>query len=145
MRRDFVPIRTRRSRELRSRMTVQEVRLWVRLQRRGLSGYKFRRQQPIGPYIVDFYCAELQFAIELDGGHHFEAEQREYDKHRDQYIRAQGVIVIRYPNSDVDEDIDAVLEDLLQRVRRRRRDLPAPQQARGTPPLARRGSSGGRR
>ncbi|MBI4426684.1 MAG: endonuclease domain-containing protein [Candidatus Kerfeldbacteria bacterium] len=107
-------------------MTVQEVRLWVRLQRRGLAGYKFRRQQPIGPYIVDFYCVKLQLAIELDGGHHFGPEQRQYDTVRDQFLRSQYILVIRYPNSDVDEDIDAVLEDLLRRVRRRALRLPRP-------------------
>lgn len=110
---------TAKRRHLRSHMTLQEVRLWARLQKRGLVGYKFRRQHQIGPYIVDFYCPRLKLAIELDGGYHFELEQRAYDRERQRYIESLGVKVVRYTNADVDSDIDAVLEDLTRKMRRR--------------------------
>ncbi len=124
MRRDFVPIRTQRSRDLRRRMTVQEIKLWVRLKHRNFFGYKFRRQQPIGPYYVDFFCLELSLAIELDGGHHFEPNQRAYDLERQRYIESLGIKVVRYSNVNINDDIGAVLENLLQHVRRRALRLP---------------------
>lgn len=115
---------TSKRRDLRSHMTVQEVRLWIRLKQRGILGYKFRRQHPIGPYITDFYCPKLRLAIELDGGHHFETQHYTYDRERQKFIEAGGVMVVRYPNSDVDDDIDVVLENLMKRIRRRTRILP---------------------
>ncbi len=115
---------TSKRRDLRSHMTLPEVRLWVRLKQRGLLGYKFRRQHPIGPYIVDFYCPKLRLAIELDGGHHFEPEQRAYDRLRQRFIKNAGVLVIRYTNADINTDINAVIEDLAGKMRRRAFRLP---------------------
>lgn len=105
-------------------MTLQEVRLRVRLKQRGVFGYKFRRQHGIGPYIVDFYCPNLRLAIELDGGHHFEPKQRAYDRERQRYIESLGVKVVRYTNADIDSDIDAVLEDLARKMKRRQSQMP---------------------
>ncbi len=64
---EYTPIRKR----LRSTMTPQEIRLWVRLKGHGLLGHKFRRQHGIGQYVIDFYCDELKLAVELDGGQHY--------------------------------------------------------------------------
>ncbi|MBI4426683.1 MAG: endonuclease domain-containing protein [Candidatus Kerfeldbacteria bacterium] len=119
-----IPPPTLRSRDLRRHMTEQEVRLWVRLKQRGLLGYKFRRQQPIGRYYVDFYCPELKLAIELDGGHHFEPNQRAYDLVRQRSIESLGIKVVRYTNSDINQGIDVMLEDLAHRLRRRAFRLP---------------------
>lgn len=115
---------TYRRRELRSHMTVHEIRFWFRLKQRGLLGYKFRRQHPVGSYIVDFYCPELMLAIELDGGHHFEKIQHENDLVRQHFIEKQGIMVVRYPNSEINDDIDIVFEDLARRIRGRRSEMP---------------------
>ena len=69
--------------KLRKNQTRTEARLWARLRDRRLGGFKFRRQYPIGGYILDFYCPETHLAIELDGGGHAKDEQKEYDKKRD--------------------------------------------------------------
>jgi very-short-patch-repair endonuclease len=75
-------------------------------------GLKFRRQHPVGPYIIDFYCAELRLAIELDGGQHFTVEGLAYDRRRTGYLAARGVRVFRFTNSELIENTEGVLETL---------------------------------
>ena len=74
-------------------------------------GIKFRRQRPIGPYIVDFLCVERKLVIELDGGQH--QERTEYDGRRTRWLRSQGYSVLRFWNDEVLEDMDAVFESIL--------------------------------
>ena len=69
--------------------------LWVRLKNRRLGGFKFRVQHPIGPYILDFYCAEARLAVEVDGRTHWSAEQAAHDARRDAYFRAMGIQTLR--------------------------------------------------
>ena len=88
-----------RARRLRNNPTEVEPLLWRQLRMWQLDGYKFRRQQPLGNYIVDFVCLEKRLIVELDGGQH--AEQTHYDAERDAWLRAQGFIVLRFWNSDV--------------------------------------------
>lgn len=99
-----------RSKRLRNEPTPAEQILWQYLRRSQLQGYKFRRQQPIGPFIVDFYCASLKLAIELDGSSHEGKEG--YDGFRESGIEGRGVRVIRFLNSEVMEDTDEVLAEI---------------------------------
>jgi very-short-patch-repair endonuclease len=93
-----------RARELRKSMTVSEVRVWGWLRNRTRAGLKFRRQQPIGPYVVDFYCAQLNLAIEVDGDHHNQPGMIESDFKRTAYLHARGIEVVRIPNRTVAVD-----------------------------------------
>jgi very-short-patch-repair endonuclease len=103
-------------RELRSNMTGPEARLWSRLRARQLQGLKFRRQHGIGPYIVDFYCPEQSFVIEVDGDSHADADQIMKDKQREAYMQSLGLRIIRYINDDIVKNLDGVLEDLVERL-----------------------------
>src|SRR3954449_12977939 len=96
------------ARDLRKNMTDTERHLWHRLRQRQLDGCRFRRQAPIGPYIVDFVCFERGLVIELDGGQH--AERRERDDERTRRLNSQGFRVLRYWNHELFEDLDAILE-----------------------------------
>ena len=101
----------RRARELRENSTDAERLLWFELRDRKLMGLKFRRQRPMGPYILDFLCIERKFVIELDGGQH--QQRTEYDGRRTRWLRSQGYTVLRFWNNEVLEDIDAVLDSIL--------------------------------
>jgi len=84
------------ARQLRKDMTDAEKLLWARLRRRALEGLRFRRQHPIGPYIVDFFCAEAGLIIELDGQIHSSQERSEHDRLRDAALRDHGLRVLRF-------------------------------------------------
>ena len=98
----------KRARTLRSHLTDAEQVLWRHLRMRQLGGCKFRRQRPIGPYIVDFVCLEKKLIVELDGGQH--TEQHRYDKSRDRWLNTQGYDVLRFWNDDVLMKVDDVRE-----------------------------------
>ncbi|MFN0117611.1 MAG: endonuclease domain-containing protein [Elusimicrobiota bacterium] len=98
------------ARQLRKDQTKAESVLWYQLRSRRFFGYKFKRQVPLGPYIVDFYCYELKLVIEVDGGHH--DESRFYDEIRSRYLNTQGLTVIRFWNNEVLSQIEAVLEKM---------------------------------
>ncbi len=97
-----------RARALRGGMTDAEQRLWRELRGRRFAGLKFRRQKPLGRYIVDFVCLERGLIVELDGGQH--AEQVVYDRQRDAWLNSQGFVVLRFWNHDVLQQTDTVLE-----------------------------------
>ena len=99
-----------RARELRKNMTDAERLLWSRLRRRQIHGRRFRRQHPIGPYIADFACAERRLVIELDGGQHVQAKDK--DAARTRWLEETGYRVLRFCNHDVLTQIDAVLHVL---------------------------------
>ena len=99
-----------RARSLRRTSTNAEILLWQHLRNRRLPGYKFRRQVPIGKYIVDFLCEDLAIVIELDGGQHM--EQEKYDTTRSEWLVANGFRVLRFWNNDVMRNIDGVLQSL---------------------------------
>ena len=110
-----MPIYTKQAlqnaKQLRQHQTEAEKKLWSRLRNRQLANLKFRRQVPIGSYIVDFYCQECLLIIELDGGHHL--LQQEYDQIRTHYLQAQGLTVLRFWNHDILNDTEAVLVQIL--------------------------------
>src|ERR1700749_2394590 len=85
----------KRAKSLRRPMTPQELGLWLRVKNRQLGGFKFRRQHPIGPYILDFYCAEVRLAVGIDGQSHWSPEQERHDTRRDAYIREMGIETLR--------------------------------------------------
>jgi very-short-patch-repair endonuclease len=99
---------TKSARELRSNLTDAERCLWQKLKRRQVTGVKFRRQQPIGHFIVDFVCFEHRVIVEVDGGQH--AEQLHYDKQRTRWLEAQGYRVLRFWNNDVLANTEAVAQ-----------------------------------
>ena len=105
-----------RSRHLRKNLTDAEQALWNILRSRQMSGYKFRRQVPIGPYIVDFVCFEIRLVIEVDGGQHMEREN--YDAERTAWLEDAEFRVIRFWNNQVLEEIDAVKDAIWTAVRR---------------------------
>ena len=100
-----------KARELRKQSTDAESTLWNLLRNRQLTDYKFRRQAPIGKYIVDFLCFERNLVVELDGGQH--QEQSDYDAERTRVLESKGYRVIRFWNNLVLEDTDAVLQAVL--------------------------------
>ena len=97
---------------LRNSGTVAEAVLWKNLQRRQILGKKFRRQQSIGPYIVDFYCPECCLIVELDGAPHFGVLDDEYEAERTKYLEQAGMTVIRFENRLLFEELDSVLETI---------------------------------
>jgi very-short-patch-repair endonuclease len=96
------------AREMRTGMTDAEALMWKILRNRRLANAKFRRQHPVGRYILDFYCVEQRFCVELDGGQHGEAT--DYDEQRDGWLASQGIQVLRFWNDQVLKETDAVLE-----------------------------------
>ncbi|WP_456763098.1 endonuclease domain-containing protein [Bradyrhizobium sp. USDA 4011] len=84
--------------------------LWRALKEMPTEGTHFRKQAPIGPYIVDFFCPAKRLIIELDGGHHNDDETAMRDRERQQWLEKEGFRVIRFWNSEITTDLDAVLE-----------------------------------
>jgi very-short-patch-repair endonuclease len=99
------------ARALRRAQTPAEAKLWSRLRANQVHGLKFRRQQPIGPYIVDFYCSSRHLIIEVDGDTHI--DRANYDEVRTQWLIEKGYRVVRFCNSDLHEDLDGVLEKII--------------------------------
>lgn len=100
------------ARRLRNAPTDVERHLWYHLRRRELAGHRFRRQVPVGGYVVDFACPAARLVLELDGGQHL--QQRDDDMQRTRRLQALGWRVLRYWNDDVLLRTDAVLEDVLR-------------------------------
>lgn len=96
--------------ELRNNSTISEKRLWKFLQKSQLGGRKFRRQQSIGNYIVDFYCASEKLIIELDGNIHENPVNQQYDFKRSEFLESLENKVIRFKNDEIKNSIELVLE-----------------------------------
>ena len=103
-------IRRAAAQKLRANATPQERTLWRALKELPIEGTHFRRQAPIGPYVVDFFCPAKRLIIELDGGHHNDDAVAERDSERQVWLEQEGYRVIRFWNSDVASDLNAVLE-----------------------------------
>ncbi len=110
------------ARKLRKNMTDCELKLWYHLRGRKLFDVKFKRQVPIGNYIVDFFCMEKKLIIELDGGQHNEEENIIKDGKRTKFFEEKGYKVLRFWNNDVNENIVGVLEVIRQNLQ-----LPSPE------------------
>lgn len=98
------------SRNLRKGQTDAETLLWRHLRRKQLEGLRFRRQQPIGKYIVDFVCLEKRLILEIDGGQH--AIDQDKDMKRDNWLLSEGYHILRFWNSDVLSNIEGVMETI---------------------------------
>lgn len=99
-----------RARELRQQMSLPERLLWVRLR---ASTVRIRRQHPVGPYVLDFYCASKKLAVEVDGFAHETGDRPQRDEARTVWLVTQGIRVPRIPAKDVLADPDGVAEALL--------------------------------
>jgi very-short-patch-repair endonuclease len=103
--------RIQRARQLRAEDTPAEARLWNALRDRRLGGWKWRRQTPCGPFILDFFCPEARLVVELDGGQHSEAI--DYDARRTAYLERDGLRVLRFWNAAVLTNRDGVCLTIL--------------------------------
>ena len=102
-------------RHLRSNLTDAEKRLWSKIRNKQIEGHRFRRQAPIGPYVVDFFCPKRKLVIELDGGQH--ATQMEADAERTAWLETKGYRVIRFWNNEVFENLDGVLQSIIETLK----------------------------
>lgn len=105
-------IRRATAKKLRANTTPHERTLWRALKELPMSGRHFRRQAPIGPYVVDFFCPAAHLIIELDGGHHNEDETAQKDRARQLWLEREGYRVIRFWNSDINSNLEGVLEQI---------------------------------
>jgi very-short-patch-repair endonuclease len=111
----MAPRRTiEQARKLRRSMTAPEVRLWAILRSRP-SSMRFRRQHPIGPFILDFYCARARLAIEIDGMAHDMGERPARDEARDRWLAGHGIATLRIAAAAVMDDPEAVAVHILER------------------------------
>ena len=106
------PALRQNAKNLKQNMTLAEQRLWYHLRGKRLNGIKFRRQQTIGGYIVDFVSMECKIIIELDGGQH--AQQAAYDNARTEFLNRQGYRVVRFWNNEVLQQTENVLAEILK-------------------------------
>lgn len=116
------------ARKLRREQTDVERKLWQALRNRRFASFKFRRQQPVGPYIVDFVCFEEKLVVELDGSQHGTVENRAADRTRTAYLENDGFRVIRHWNHELNENFDGVLEGIWRQLTQR---PPSPERSRG--------------
>jgi len=103
----------------RRRMTDAEMRLWYRLRPMREQGLAFRRQSPIGSYIIDFECRRAQLCVELDGAQHTTTEAEAYDAQRTAWLEAQGYVVMRFTNRQMLRQTDEVVAQILELARAR--------------------------
>jgi len=127
----MAPRRTiEKARALRRIMSPPEVRLWAIL-RSAPNGIRFRRQHPIGPFVLDFYCPRAKLAIEIDGMAHDMGDRPQRDVSRDRWLSEQGIATMRVPASDVFQRLEIVVEMILEQAA-----FPLHHPADGPPPHA---------
>jgi very-short-patch-repair endonuclease len=107
-----------RARSLRRDSTDAERLIWNAVRAHRMNGVGFRRQKPIGPYVVDFVCQGAMLVIEIDGGQHFAAQQQEHDARRDAFLASKGFRVLRFNNFDVMTNRNGVLETIAAAIER---------------------------
>lgn len=112
--RERAGVRVQRARALRQSPTTAEQLLWRHLRNRQLAGAKFRRQHPLGPYILDFVCLEHGLVVEVDGGQHADPQAQAYDQQRSAWLQQQGLRVLRFWNHEVVQQTNEVLAHVLQ-------------------------------
>jgi very-short-patch-repair endonuclease len=104
------------ARRLRRKMTLPEVLLWNQL-RKEPNGLRYRRQHPAGPYVLDFFCATANLAIEVDGEAHSRGDRPSRDENRDRWLETQGVRIIRIPACEVLNNLAGVLQSIATAIR----------------------------
>ncbi|MHB8104689.1 MAG: endonuclease domain-containing protein [Dehalococcoidales bacterium] len=105
------------ARELRTRQTEAEKILWFKIRDKQFHGIKFRRQEPIGNFIADFVCYEKKLILEIDGQPHKETSTKINDSQRTKWLKEQGFKVLRFWNSEIQNDIESVLEKIQNSLR----------------------------
>ncbi|RZJ38751.1 MAG: endonuclease domain-containing protein [Brevundimonas sp.] len=113
------------AKRLRRPLTPPEARLWTHVRAHRLQGHKFRRQHPVGPYILDFYCAAARLAVEVDGRVHEHPDQITNDQRRTRWLASRGIRVMRIAAHDVRDELDGVLGFIVRVVRERMADIGA--------------------
>ncbi|MER8481952.1 endonuclease domain-containing protein [Mesorhizobium sp. M1322] len=132
---DLVPPRQRKNaKSMRHVMTDAELRLWNELRAHRLMGLSFRRQVPIGPYIVDFACPTHRLVVEVDGSQHAETEHAERDATRSTNLKSSGWTILRFWNDDVIRDIDNVCQHIVIEAGLAAAEMPAGEPAREVVP-----------
>jgi len=101
---------------LRNNMPLAEQLVWARLKGKQIAGCKFRRQYSVGAFIIDFYPVEIKLAIEIDGDSHFRDGAEVYDLERQSFIEAAGIRFLRFTNTQVYQELDAVIESISQMI-----------------------------
>jgi very-short-patch-repair endonuclease len=104
------------ARKLRQDTTDLEALLWACLRGRRMNNRKFRRQHPVEPCVLDFYCADLKLAIELDGGQHNATEGKQHDQAREAFLRSQGIETLRFTNDEMMRHTDSVMNVIWHRT-----------------------------
>ncbi len=110
-----VSTRIERARKLRTNMTDAERKFWRTIRGEAFTGWKFRRQHPVGPYVADFACAEVLLIVEIDGGQHCENQN---DINRTRWLEDRGWTVIRFWNNDVLQNMNGTAETLLRHLQK---------------------------
>ena len=123
---DHTPAKTESARKLRREATQPERILWSKLRSAQMDGVSFRRQHPMGPYVLDFYCPSLGIVIELDGDQHGFDKRAVADRRRDHWLRSHGLKVLRFWNFEVRENLDDVLGSIYRSVEETRKSDPLP-------------------
>ena len=121
---DHTPAKTARARRLRRGMTAAEMRLWSRLRSAQQRGYSFRRQHPMGPYVLDFYRRQLGLVVEVDGSHHGHPDQRKADARRSEWLAERGLAVLRFWNDDILRDMPRVVDEICRTLERLEKPTP---------------------
>ena len=104
------------ARKLRKNQTPQEQKMWNLLRNHQFHNLEFKRQYPMGDYIVDFICRPKKLIIEIDGGQHNFIENIEYDAKRTEYLCSRGYFVLRFWNNDIDNNIEGVFEEIEKHI-----------------------------
>ncbi len=115
-----------RCRQLRKKQTDAERKLWYALRNRRLAGIKFRRQFPIGKYILDFYSTQYKLAIEADGGQHYKDQGKITDNIRTDCLAKQGIELLRFSNLDILNNIEGVCYKIQEIIKRKKEVSPSP-------------------
>ena len=109
----------KRARELRKDDTWAEKLLWRWLRNRRFSGYKFRRQHPLGDYYLDFFCEEAELNIELDGSQHGFPDQQKHDAEREKFLKSRGIKTLRFWNSRLRRDAQTIRDTIFNELQAR--------------------------
>jgi adenine-specific DNA-methyltransferase len=136
-RRDPSPRLKTFARRMRREPTDAERKLWHLLRDRRLGGFKFRRQHPVGGYILDFFCMEKMLSVEADGGQHYDPQGLAYDQRRSSVLTEHGIRTLRLSDYDILTDPDAVARTIFFHLTEEPSPLPSPgvpgEGGRGTP------------
>jgi len=109
----------KRARQLRQQERWAEKLMWRWLRDRRFSRYKFRRQHPVGDYVLDFFCEEAELNIELDGSQHGRPDQQEHDERREQFLKSRGIKTLRFWNSRLRRDAQNIRDTIFNELQAR--------------------------